>query len=227
MKATLLYRLVWCCIPLLSACSLLTQNPALLTASKILAHDEQVESSKLDPRFHYLRVVLSNRVVILASATPNIDVPGAVTVWYSAEREVLRFRDGRLLAAVGLETEWREVRIPALPKWSELAQNSQPFKWARMRDVMPGYRYNLRDELILQRISIPADSQLKVLDPSSLIWFEERLVHGDGGDGMPPTRYAVDVSNGNEKVVYGEQCISKELCFSWQQWPVSEKDRPQ
>jgi len=27
-------------------------------------------------------------------------------------------------------------------------------------------------------------------------------------------------SDGAEAVVYGEQCLAPELCFTWQRWPV-------
>jgi hypothetical protein len=225
LKTALFHLLLLGAISSITACNSVQKNPAVLTFSKIFTHDAHVEPSNLDPRFHYLRVTLNGRIVILASATSNIDIPDTTSVWYSAEREALRFQNGRLLGAVGLATEWRAVNIPALPKWSELAQNTQPFKWTRIRDAMPGYRYNLSDELILQRISIPADTQLKAIDPRSLIWFEERFAEDASESNLPPSRYAVDISAGNERVLYGEQCVSKELCFSWQQWPVVAKDK--
>ncbi len=65
--------------------------------------------------YHYLRVVVDDNVIFMASDTPNIDSTSTTSVWYSAGREVLRFRDGRLIAAVGLATEWRGVVLPPLP----------------------------------------------------------------------------------------------------------------
>lgn len=213
------------CVLLLSACSSISQNPIIPTFAQLVPNSKSVDSAKLDSRFHYLRVTVNGKVVLLASGTVNIDAPDAMSVWYSADREVLRFQNGRLVAAVGLISEWRNVRVPVLPEWNELVQNSTPLSWTRFRDVMPGYRYDLADDLILQRIPAPNDSELKALEPSSLVWFEERMVHTTDRDVLPAARYAVAISKTNERVVYGEQCISKNFCFSWQQWPVVAKDK--
>jgi len=32
---------------------------------------------------------------------------------------------------------------------------------------------------------------------------------------LPPARYAVDIRGGGETVVYGEQCLAPNLCFTW------------
>jgi hypothetical protein len=149
-----------------------------------------------------------------------------VDIWYSAGREVLRFRNGRLVAAVGLATEWRGIVVQGLPGWAEIANAAQPVRWSRIRDVMPGYRYGVHDELVLRRIPPPRGSKLKGIDPHSLSWFEERLdTQNTGADSpvheeLPPARYALDTRNAGGTVVYGEQCLSAELCFTWQRWPV-------
>lgn len=182
--------------------------------------------TEFDPQFHYLRVVVDNKVIFLASDTPSINGIGMSTVWYSAEREVLRFRDGRLIGAIGLTTEWRNVVMPEFPAWSELALIFEPVRWVRTRDVMPGYRLGVHDALVLKRIAPPSDSHLKGVDPHSLTWFEERLEIQRNNESVPqadvlPTaRYAVNTRVDKGAVVYGEQCVSTNLCFSWQQWPA-------
>jgi hypothetical protein len=178
----------------------------------------------LDSRFHYLRLTVNGRVILLASGSLNIDAANALCVWYSSDREVLRLQNGRLVAVVGTISEWRNVRFPSLPTWGELAQSSQPLSWSRIRDVMPGYRYDVADDLVLQHIPAPKDSQMKHVDPNSLIWFQESMVRTSDRELLPVSRYAVVISKNSEQVVYGEQCVSKELCFSWQQWPVIAKD---
>ncbi len=222
----MIYRIVVLgCAFALTACSSITQNPIIPTIGQIVPHDRHVDSAQLDSRFHYLRLTVNGRVILLASGTLHIDDIDAMSVWYSADREVLRFQNGRLLAAVGATSEWRKVRLPALPTWSELAKNSKPLSWTRIRDAMPGYRYDVADDLILQRIAAPNDSELQAIEPSSLVWFEERMVHTSDSDVLPAARYAVAISKTNERVVYGEQCVSKDLCFTWQQWPVAAKDK--
>ena len=112
--------------------------------------------------------------------------------------------------------------MPALPSWRELAQSRTPFAWQRIRDVMPGYRYNVTDQLQLQVIAPPASSQLVGIAPQSLTWFEEvRLPAqhaGDADNHLPAARYAVEFTADAERVVYAEQCISRDFCFTWQRW---------
>lgn len=209
-----------------AGCSLLDANPVMETLRHVVPGGGDAERVKFDPGFRYLRVEAGDNVIFMASDIPSNDAAGTVDIWYSAGREVLRFRNGRLAAAVGLATEWRGVEVQGLPAWAEIASAAQPVRWTRIRDVMPGYRYGVHDALVLRRIPPPVDSKLKVIDPHSLIWFEERLdMQNMGADShlheeLPPARYALDTRNAGETVVYGEQCLSAEVCFSWQRWPV-------
>lgn len=199
---------------LLSACSVM-DNPVLKTMSHAVPSLGREENPGLNPHFRYLRVVVEGRVVYLALG--NID--HGVKVWYSAMHEVLRLQNGRIAGVTGTATEWRNVSIPDLPSWDTLAGSKKPYKWTRVRDVMPGYQYGIRDELVLHAIPAPKNSELKGWDPGSLAWFEE----DDVSRALPPARYAVDLSEG--KAVYGETCLSPDLCFSWQYWPVGKKGR--
>ncbi len=186
---------------------------------------DNVASARLNPNFRYLRLTIAGRVVLLALGYEDVDSSGPVEVWYSAEREVLRLQNGRLVGATGLTTEWRSVSMPALPSWSALARSDQAHRWNRVRDVMPGYRLGVRDAMSVRVVSQPRKSDLQGLDPQGFIWFEERLEAGgvDRNEVLPPARYAVEMQDGKEVVVYGEQCLEKGLCFSWQRWPVQEQ----
>lgn len=190
-------------------------------------------SARLNPDYRYLRVTIAGRVALLALGNEDIDLRGRVDVWYSAEREVLRLQNGRLVGAVGLTTEWRNVVFPELPSWSALARGDQAFRWTRVRDVMPGYRFGVKDALSLRVVPESKRSALQGLDPQRLTWFEERVESGPvaglsavfGNSSsvdipLPPARYAVDLQGGRETVVYGEQCLAPDLCFTWQRWPV-------
>jgi hypothetical protein len=96
---------------------------------------------------------------------------------------------------------------------------------------MPGYRFGLRDALALRVISPPKTNAAQGLDSQRLIWFEEQVepAHlaapsavpgGLAADlALPPARYALDIRDGREIVVYGEQCLAPDLCFTWQRWP--------
>jgi len=98
---------------------------------------------------------------------------------------------------------------------------------------MPGYRFGVKDVLSLRVVAAPMRSELRGLDPQRLTWFEERVESGsiaglaaifgnEPSADLPllPARYAVDLRAGAETVVYAEQCLAPDLCFTWQRWPV-------
>ncbi len=216
----------------LSACSA-GSNAILQTLPYAYGRNPGVDNARLNPNFRYLRVTIGGRVVLLALGNVDSHPQGPIEVWYSAEREVLRLQNGRIIGAVGLTTEWRDVSLPELPSWSVAARANQAYLWTRTRDVMPGYRFGVKDALSLRVVPEPKRSALKGLDPQRLAWFEERAESGPVAGisavfgnrsavdiPLPPARYAVDLQGGLETVVYGEQCLVSDLCFTWQRWPA-------
>jgi len=196
-------------------------NAVLQTFQQTFVRAPNVEAARLDPGYRYLRVSSGGRVALLALGYVDDHPRGAIEVWYSAQKEVLRLQNGRLVGLTGLSTDWRHVSLPELPSWSELARTATPFLWARSRDVMPGYRFGIRDALQLRVTPPPQRSELRDVDPQRLTWFEERMAsEGAPGEPLPPARYAVRLSGGEEIVVYGEQCVAVDLCLSWQRWPA-------
>ncbi len=164
-------------VAVLSACSA-SSNAILQTLPYAYGRNRGVDSARLNPNFRYLRVTIGGRVVLLALGNKDADSRGPVEVWYSAEREVLRLQHGRVVGAVGLTTEWRDVLLPALPSWSALARGDKAFRWTRTRDVMPGYRFGVKDTLSLRVVEEPKRGELQGLDSQRLTWFEERFESG-------------------------------------------------
>ena len=200
-------------LPITALWGCAASTDAVLDTVRVAARpDPGVARAQLNPNFRYLRVSIRGRLALLALGDVDSHAGGPTEVWYSAEREVVRLRNGRLVGAIGLTTEWRSVVLPALPPWSALARAGAPFRWVRTRDVMPGYRYGVRDALELRPIDPPERSELVEIEPQRLAWFEERTEH------LPLARYAVELRDGAETVVYGEQCLSQDVCFSWQRW---------
>ena len=224
-----------------SACVLAACTPGMNAAveslQKAVQRDPGASRARLNPKFSYLRVTIDGRLAFLALGNVDRTVEGAAEVWYSASREVVRLQDGRVVGATGLKTEWRNVSVADAPSWLAAANAGMPLSWVRVRDVMPGYRYGVRDELVLRVIPAPARSNLFRVDPQSLVWFEERIEpEARGGrlasllpgataeKPLPPARYAVDLRGGKEIVVYGEQCIAPDICFSWQRWSAGQQN---
>ena len=198
-------------------------NAIVQTMQSALGRGRGIEEAKLNPDFRYLRVTIGRRVVLLALGYLDKHPQGTIEVWYSADREVVRLQNGRLVGAAGLTTEWRNVVLPDFPAWSALASAGAPLRWSRTRDVMPGYRYGLRDSLALSVVPPPPTSALQGLDPKDLTWFEERLAdEALPKTALPAARYAVQLAGNEAIVVYGEQCLAPQTCFNWQRWPVGK-----
>jgi len=179
----------------------------------------------LNPNYEYLRVVADGRVAVLALGDVEGRREAPTEVWYSAQKEVVRFQNGRLVAATGLTTEWRSVAMPSLPAWEEIIKSGE-LRWTRIRDVMPGYRFGIHDQLLLKRIEAPSGSHLLNMSPESLNWFEEVTIESQAGEKLPPARYAVQRRDGMAAlVVYGEQCLEPRFCFSWQRWSAKADAR--
>jgi hypothetical protein len=173
------------------------------------------DAFKLDPRYRYLRVTHDAGVAILILGGVDKDAGSTIQTWYGADATLLKLRDGRLVGNTGLLAEWRSVQVPNLPAWSQLAAEGKPVQWERVRDVMPGYRYGIRDKLVLSVIPPPRSTGLVRLDPQKLVWFEERT-QASTDEQLPPARYAVQ----GDTVVYGEQCVTARNCIKWQRWPA-------
>lgn len=174
-----------------------------------------IDTAQLDARYRYLRVVhpagISGMIFGAVESTPA----GPVEVWYASDGEILRFQNGRLAGSSGLQPEWKSVLLPKFPGWDTLIATKQPFRWERVRDVMPGYRYGVHEKLVLSIAQPPRSSRLIGVDPKELTWFEERT-ESSTEEPLPPARYAVQ----GDRVVYAEQCVARERCFTWQRWPA-------
>ncbi len=192
-------------------------NAVIDTVQSIVRRDTGAAALSLDPRFRYLRVTTQGGgVAFLALGYVDNTPQGPLEVWYSGERQVLRLQNGRLAGVTGVATEWHGVSLPPLPSWRELGRAPAPYRWSRTRDVMPGYRYGLRDALEVRQIGAPSRSQLAGMDALQLTWFEETSAT------LPPARYAVQIDDGSGTVVYAEQCLAPELCLSWQRWKAAQ-----
>jgi len=205
-------------LPLAFSCGCSPSTSAVFdTVRSVARRDTVAATPSLDPRFRYLRVTTQGGSAGFLALGYVDDTPrGQLEVWYSAQLQVLRLKDGRLAGATGVATEWHDVSLPPLPSWRELGRAPAPYRWSRTRDVMPGYRYGVRDTLEIRRIDPPSRSQLAGMDALQLTWFEET------SETLPPARYAVQIDEGSGTVVYAEQCLAPELCLSWQRWKAAQ-----
>ncbi len=182
-----------------------------------------VDALKLNPSLRYLRVTVRGRVVLMVLGYVEPHPEGEIQTWYSSEGELMRLQNGRVVATAGLETDWRAVRNSSLPAWKEVTgQNvsGRPVVYQRERDEMPGYRFGIAESVSLYPVRAPSNARLVGLPAQDLRWYEE-AVQGQP-DGLPSARFALDVKNGEPRVVYGEQCLSQNFCLAWQTWPAAQ-----
>ena len=185
--------------------------------------NSKVDAIKLNPNLKYLRVTVRDRSVLMVLGYLDNTPQGNIETWYSSEGEVLRLLNGRVLSTNGLELDWRNVKYISLPAWSELSglnANTAQVEFTRTYDQMPAYKFGVSEVVSLYGVNAPSNSNLAGLPANQLKWFEEK-VKGTTHT-LPSARYGLTNKDGQTLVVYGEQCFSSELCFSWQTWPVAK-----
>lgn len=203
----------------LGACSLVGHTPVTRTIFDAIAGlSKNTDDTQLKPNLRYLRVTVRGRVALMVLGYVELYPEGAIDTWYSSEGEVIRLQNGRVVATAGLETNWRTVKNFSLPSWKDMLDR-QAVVYPRERDEMPGYRFGIADSVALYPVRAPSNAKLVGLPAQGLQWYEE-AVRGQP-DGLPSARFALQVKDGEPRVIYGEQCLSQKLCLSWQTWPVT------
>lgn len=215
---------------LTSACS--HDTAATLASASFVAraampgNAEGALPARLDPRYRYLRVQVSQAtpaLMVLGYLDPH--PLGPIEVWYSATGEVLKLQNGRVVATQGLATDWPMVRFERAPvAWAEVGVQASTY--VRLRDEIPSYRYGLR-----QTVAIEPYPQAPMLEGLTGIpthvaakyrWYREAVQGSDGSRSV--SWFALGLHRGVESVVFSEQCIAANLCLHIQPWPVDEGD---
>jgi hypothetical protein len=185
-----------------------------------------------NPAFRYLKVdVAGHPSALLVLGYVESSPLGPIEVWYSANREVLKISNGRVVATAGLQADWRNVQFTGLPldwDWALAntpnATNSQ--KYERVRDAMPGYRFGIREQLAARVATPPAKALPTVAVPGAM-WVEES-VQGPPGSDLPSAWFAVRAASthGRAEVLASYQCLTASLCMRLQPWPVASAAAP-
>lgn len=224
----------WCWLAIVTAqfCACSTPSAPLTEILSAVASDkfgtasaDPFAAQKLNPAYSYLRVELEGHapaLLVLGYVDPHQQ--GDIEVWYSAQQEVIKIQNGRIVGTAGLKVDWRAVQFPSPPPvWATRA--TQGATYHRLRDEMPGHRYNISDHLALQ----PWQGMPPIRLPNSLTegqartyaWFRESTVK-TSAEALPPAWFAWSLHRGVPTVVYSEQCLSTTFCLKLQRWPVQE-----
>jgi hypothetical protein len=205
------------CCALLSACSTRMKERSSALTKLFSSKVDFTLTTPLNPSLTYLRVSVYGQTGLLVLGYTDDHPMGPITVWYSSDGEVLRIQNGYVVGITGTPTEWRQVSFAAMPQ--RPSEEAAVTKVIRSRDVMPGYKFGVTDQLTVRRLPTPPLSNYvnnpNVATTDKLEWFEAKEDSGK----ISPNRFAIANINGVPTAVYGEQCFSKEFCMTWQAWP--------
>ena len=201
-------------LALLSACG---HTPVTRTLAQAFDSGQNIDQQPLNPQFDYLRVSLNGRVALMVLGYREQAAQGLVDSWYSADGEVLKLQNGRIVSTAGFALDWRDVRYQNLPTWSEASADRQRF-FVRTRDQMPQYRFGITEKIAIYPIAAPKDAKLAGISASQLRWVEEKV--DAVPHGLASARFGLHTQAGVTQVIYGEQCLTESMCIAWQKWPV-------
>lgn len=207
--------------------SLLSDVTKALVHQQFGLAEDPIATAKLNPMYRYLRVQVEGKpAALLVLGYVDAHPQGDIEVWYSAQHEVLKIQNGRIVGTAGLDVDWRAVRFSSpLPAWNFDQPLPQTFR--RWRDEMPGYRFSVTDQLTLQRapdlppLALP--SSLPVTLAQSYSWFQESSSASDDAvNPLPTSWFALQRSADGYHVAYSFQCLSSHYCLSLQSWPPKD-----
>lgn len=206
-----------------------SNTSALADALSALASDrfgsgnQSTLPAQPNPAYRYLRVeVAGHPPALLVLGYIDAHPLGEIEVWYSAQREVIKTQNGRIVGTGGLETDWRTVQFPSPPPpLTEVA--AQGATYQRLRDEMPGHRYGITDDVEIKSwdgtppIALPRS--LPAEQARTYQWFRETTLKSTASL-LPPAWFARGQHQGQTTVVYSEQCLSVTFCLRLQRWPL-------
>jgi hypothetical protein len=188
---------------LVSGCTS-TTDATWATAQNLLPSWARPVPQPSNPNYDYLRVTINGRSALLVLGEIDQHPLGRIDSFYSGEAEVLKLQNGRIVGSGGMTTNWVKVTL-----------TSTATGYERTRDVMPNYRFGLRDVLEIKTLARPP-SEIKTSKEltrerlAQLSWTGEapktksplgRIVIGRDTDGTPRVGY---------------QCLDDGLCLQWE-----------
>ncbi len=175
--------------------------------------DRQSQALGINPNLRYLKVAINQHEVFMVEAYRL----GSESVWVSSDQAIIKTRNGYLSDLEGFRSNWQEVRGPDL---GLVAQLTRPTAYTRVRNEMPGYRYQVRESVLITPLAAaPKDILFEPSAGPSLRWFSEEVRSQAGGLSPPyhyPGLFAIDISQKPIQVVFGQQCLASDYCIRWQ-----------
>jgi hypothetical protein len=179
--------------------------------------DRRVRTAPLNPQFEYLRVIVDGRLALLARGVVDQREGRDLEVFFSADGEVLKLSAGRIEEfSNGKRHLVSRPSSGNYPAWDPQAI----IEYQVEVDARPTYQFSVPQQRLLKAlVSPPKKTNLKGIDPRALIWFEESSADSQAS----PQRsvFGIRLDPSGPQIVYSEQCIASDLCFSLQRWRAS------
>lgn len=158
--------------------------------------------------FEYLEVEWRGRTAAMALGYRETKGGHVSEYWYSGQGEMIRLLNGRVVQALGMTHEVRNV-LTNQPVWADILKFRSPIVWAQTKEVMPGYRYGVQEFVITQQINPNAAENMIVSGATAWVLEEVKSKDEKGRTWIYPQKFALN----GDRVIYSEQCLSPELCF--------------
>lgn len=195
----------------LSACTNLWKA-SLQTMQEPLATSLDVSRLTLDPNLSYLKLGVNGQEALLVLGYQTAEEK----IWFSSDRAIVKTKNGYLSGMQGFVTNWEVVSGPDLIKFPNLGL---PTSYSRVRNVMPGYQYEVRESVLVTPLLSAPSSVPAELPGKPWRWFSEKVTSQYGGHKQVydyPGLIALDVSKKPYQVMYAQQCLKRDFCLSWQ-----------
>lgn len=170
----------------------------------------------LNPQFNFIRFSLNGNIAWLAQGSQD-NFPKPVTeVYFSNDGSVSKWANGRLIYLKTPLIRWSENQSDHIQWTSFLQDSTQNTTFTRQIDTAENI-FSVNEQRKLSKINEPKRHNY-VGNTKNLIWLHETTItsHTNKAIKSYDSWYAILRTTGQP--VYGQQCISKQQCISWQKW---------
>ena len=181
-------------------------NPVTDTAGHFFSNKNTKAS--FSAGFEFLEVEWQGRKAAMALGYRETNGSNIIEHWYSGQGEMLKLINGRVVQVLGMTQEVRHV-VTNTPVWSDILAHRLPMVWSQTKEVMPGYRYGLKEYVITQQVNPSAAEKTLITDATSWVLDEIKSKDEKGKVWIYQQKFALN----GDKVIYSEQCLAPEMCF--------------
>lgn len=183
-------------------------NPVTDTAGYFFQSSVSAQEKRYVPGFEYLEVEWQGRKSAMALGYRSLNSAQTDEHWYTSQGEMLKLQNGRIVQVLGMTREVRRLSTNT-PPWTNLISHKLPVVWSQTKDVMPDYRFGLQEFVITQQMNPTSAEQSLIKGATHWIAEEIKSKDATGKTWIYQQKFAL----ANDRVIYSEQCIARDMCF--------------